>query len=116
MTLLELKTKVIEFRNERNWKQFHTVKNLLIALNIECAELQELFLWENEEEIKSKLNDSKRKRISEELGDILIYLVYLAEHFKIDLINAASEKMEINRKKYPVEKSYNSSKKYNSFD
>ena len=116
MTLQELKTKVIDFRNERNWKQFHTLKNLLIALNVECAELQELFLWESEETITSKMDESKRQRASKEMGDIFIYLLYLSDYFGIDLIEAAAKKIEINLKKYPIEKSYNSSKKYTSFD
>ena len=116
MTLHELKLKAINFRDERNWKQFHTLKNLLIALNIECAELQELFLWDDEDAIASKINNTTKQKVGEELGDIIIYLLYLSDYFGIDLIEAASKKIEINRKKYPIKKSYNSSKKYNRLD
>ncbi|MBT8378426.1 MAG: nucleotide pyrophosphohydrolase [Ignavibacteria bacterium] len=116
MTLQELKLKVIEFRDERNWKQFHTLKNLLIALNIECAELQELFLWEGDTIDTSKIDHSKREKINEEMGDIIIYLLYLSDYFGIDLLEAASKKIEINRKKYPIDKSFNTSKKYSDFD
>lgn len=114
INLRELQKKVIAFRDERNWKQFHTLKNLLIALNIECAELQELFLWDKDEDIINNLDEPKRKKVAEEIGDIFIYLLYLSDYFKLNLIQAAFDKLEINRKKYPVSKSYNSSKKYDS--
>lgn len=114
MNLDELKLKAIEFRDERNWKQFHTLKNLLTALSIECSELQELFLWDKDEDIINNLDDTKRKKAAEEIGDIFIYLLYLSDYFKLDLVDVTLNKIEINRKKYPVSKSYNSSKKYDS--
>lgn len=107
-----LKQRIIEFREQRNWKQFHTIKDLLIGLNIEVAELQELFLWKNEEGIK----EIKQEKIEEELADIFIFLTYLSEHFQIDLLKAISEKLTKNENKYPVDKSWGSNKKYNELN
>ncbi|MDA3957098.1 nucleotide pyrophosphohydrolase [Oceanispirochaeta sp.] len=101
--------KIIEFRDERNWSQFHSVKDLLIGLNIELGELQELFLWKSDSEVENV----DKERIENEVADIAIFLIYICRHFDIDLLNAITEKIEINSKKYPVEKSRNSHKKYN---
>jgi len=109
MDLKEIEKKVIDFRDERNWKQFHQVKDLLLGLNIEVAELQELFLWKSEEQ-QSEIDGEK---IKDELADIGIFLVYICNHYNIDLTEAISEKLEKNRLKYPVDKSRNSNKKYN---
>lgn len=115
-TIEQLKKEVITFRDERNWKKFHDPKNLSIALSIESAELQELFLWKSDKEIKAiLLSDTGIRRIKEELADIFIYLLYLSEKCRIDLSNTVKEKIEINRRKYPLNKSYNSSKKYTDF-
>ena len=104
--------KTISFREERKWKQFHTLKDLLLGLNIEVAELQELFLWKNEEE-QSFVD---KEKISEELADIFIFLTYISEHFGIDLEDAVLDKIEKNSKKYPIEKCYGRNKKYNNLD
>jgi NTP pyrophosphatase (non-canonical NTP hydrolase) len=112
-TIEELKKAVIEFRDRRNWKQFHDVKNLSMGLSVEAAELQELFLWKTPEEITSMLGTEKdRKLIGEELADLFVFLLYLGEATGIDLSTAVRDKLQVNEKKYPVEKSYNSSKKY----
>lgn len=109
MNLSDLEKEIIAFRDERNWKQFHTLKDLLIGLNIEVAELSELFLWKNESEIA----DVNRQEIADELADIFVFLNYLAQHFEIDLAQAVVQKLHKNKLKYPIEKSYNSNKKYN---
>jgi dCTP diphosphatase len=80
-----LKRQVIEFRDERNWKQFHDPKNLSMALAIERAELQETFLWKTREEVsKFVKTDNGRKKIQEELADILVFLLYLSEYKRIN--------------------------------
>ena len=88
-----------------------------MGLSIEAAELQELFLWKDEEEVAEYLESpSGKQRTREELADIFIYLLYLAEACEIDLPSALSDKLEHNAAKYPVEKSYGSARKYNELD
>jgi NTP pyrophosphatase (non-canonical NTP hydrolase) len=108
MDIKELQTQIIKFRDERNWQQFHSLKDLLLGLNIECAELSELFLWKSESEIKGV----EKNKIENEIADIYIFLNYLSQHFDIDIEKAVSDKIKINSKKYPVEKSFGSNKKY----
>lgn len=107
-----IREQIIKFREERNWKQFHTIKDLLLGLNIELAELQELVLWKNQSEIE-KVDKGK---IEEELADIFIFLVYLSEHFDVDLLKAVDKKIDKNGKKYPVEDSFGNNKKYNELE
>lgn len=109
MNFGEVVQKVIEFRNERNWGQFHQIKDLLLGLNIEVSELQELFLWKSKEE----QTEIETEAIRDEVADIAIYLIYICKHFDIDLLQAIENKIEKNTLKYPVEKSRNSNKKYN---
>lgn len=100
------------FRDERNWKKYHTIKDLLTALAIEVAELQELILWKTEHEI----SQIEKGRIEEELADIFIYLIYVSDYFKVDLLTATNSKISINEAKYPIEKSYDTNKKYNELN
>jgi NTP pyrophosphatase (non-canonical NTP hydrolase) len=109
MNYTEIHHKVIAFREERNWKQFHQIKDLLLALNIEVAELQELLLWKDPEQ-QTRI---AQEDVKDEIADIAIYLIYISEHFGIDLLDAIHKKVDKNAAKYPVEKSYNSNKKYN---
>lgn len=109
ITLTELEQEIIAFRDQRNWQQFHTLKDLLIGLNIEVAELSELFLWKNDVEIA----EVSKTDIADELADVFVFLNYVARHFEIDLTQAVRQKLAKNNLKYPVEKSYNSNKKYN---
>ena len=111
--LEELTKQVLAFRDARNWKQFHSPKNLAMGLSIEAAELQELFLWKKENEVSDYLESAAgKRRAGEELADIFIYLLYLAEACDIDLPRALSDKLTHNGEKYPVEKSYGSARKY----
>jgi NTP pyrophosphatase (non-canonical NTP hydrolase) len=103
--LRELTQKAIEFRNARNWAQFHNPKDLAICLSVEAAELAELFLWKKPEEADSA-------KLKDELSDVLHSVLLLAEHYKIDLHRAFLDKLEKNAQKYPVEKSWGSNKKY----
>ena len=109
MNISELEKEIIAFRDARNWRQFHTVKDLLMGLNIEVSELSELFLWKNELEMAAV----DKQDIADELADIFVFLNYLAQHFEIDLTQAVVQKLHKNNLKYPLEKSYNSNKKYN---
>lgn len=109
MNLREIEQKVIQFRNDRNWEQFHQIKDLLLGLNIEVSELQELFLWKT----KEQQEEIKIDEIRDEVADIAIYLIYISKHFNIDLLEAIKDKIDKNSTKYPVEKSRNSNKKYN---
>jgi NTP pyrophosphatase (non-canonical NTP hydrolase) len=112
-TIEQLRQSVIEFRDRRNWKQFHDIRNLCAGLAIEAAELQEVFLWKNEGEIAAMLaSEPDRKRVREELADVLVFALYVSEAAGIDLSTAVAEKLAVNEKKYPVDKSYNSSRKY----
>lgn len=109
MNLKEIEQRVIGFRNDRNWEQFHQIKDLLLGLNIEVSELQELFLWKS----KEQLSEINIEDIRDEVADIAIYLIYISKHYDIDLLEAINDKIAKNSIKYPVEKSKNSNKKYN---
>lgn len=101
----ELIDKVIKFRDDRNWKQFHTPENLSKSIVLEAAELLENFQWNN---------DYKLENVKEELADIFIYSILLADQLNVDLVEIAHDKLEKNKEKYPVEKSFGNSKKYNT--
>jgi len=107
--LKDLTEMIIQFREDRDWKQFHKIKDLLLGLNIEVGELQELFLWKSDEEIQQV----NKAEIENEIADIFIFLSYICDEFDIDLKTAISNKIELNNKKYPVEKSKGSNNKYN---
>jgi len=102
------------FAAEREWDQFHSPKNLAIALSVEAAELLEHFQWTKDSESLA-LPESKRERVREELADVLLYLVRLSDKLEIDLVSAAFDKIDLNAQKYPVEKARGSSKKYSEF-
>ena len=115
-TIESIKKDVIKFRDDRDWEQYHDAKNLSIGLAIECAELQELFLWKTEKEIKEFLNTNDgRQKVKEELADIFIFLLYLSDGCNIDLSRAVKEKIEINNEKYPVNKCHSKHKKYSDY-
>lgn len=101
----EILKKIIEFRDNRNWSKFHSGENLSKALIIEAAELLELFQWKHEVENVEKLK--------EELADVLIYACLIADKYNLDIDEIILEKIKKNSEKYPISKSYGSSKKYN---
>ncbi|MCZ4295118.1 nucleotide pyrophosphohydrolase [Vibrio sinaloensis] len=103
------------FAKERDWDKYHSPKNLTMALSGEVGELTELFQWLTEEESQN-LTEKQKEKVSEELADIFLYLLHLADKTSVDLISAAHEKMSINAAKYPIEKSYGSAQKYTQFD
>ena len=109
----ELKQRVLAFARERDWGQFHSPKNLSMALAAEAAELMENFLWATPEESRVLARDPrKREAIEQELADIVIYALQFANQTGIDVAGAIATKMEINARKYPVEKSRGRSDKY----
>ena len=109
--LRELTGEVNLFVEERDWDQFQTPKNLSMALIVEAAELVEHFQWMQPEESDSLTNDRKKK-VAEELADILIYTVRLADRLGIDLEQSAKDKVTKNCRKYPVQKVRGKSAKY----
>jgi NTP pyrophosphatase (non-canonical NTP hydrolase) len=100
-----------QFASERDWNQFHSPKNLAIALSVEAAELLEHFQWIPEVESAALAPDQKAK-VREEVADVLLYLIRLADKLDIDLVAAAADKIRLNAEKYPVDKARGSSKKY----
>lgn len=109
----ELKEKVLAFARERDWEQFHSPKNLSMALAAEAAELMEHFLWtESEASRETARGERLRKAIEEELADVVIYALEFANQSKVDLAAAIEAKLEQNAIKYPVEKARGRSVKY----
>jgi NTP pyrophosphatase (non-canonical NTP hydrolase) len=103
----ELIQKIKAFRDERNWKQFHNIKDLLIGLNIEVGELQELFLWnENESEFEN-IED-----IEQEIADIFIFLIFICDKLNVDLQSTVEKKLEIHKEHYPKKLSKGKTIKY----
>jgi dCTP diphosphatase len=100
-----------QFALDRDWNQFHSPKNLAIALSVEAAELLEHFQWMSEA-ASTTLSAEQMAEVREEAADVLLYLIRLADKLGIDLLTAASEKIALNAKKYPVERARGSSKKY----
>jgi NTP pyrophosphatase (non-canonical NTP hydrolase) len=112
-TLAELKTRVLAFARERDWEQFHAPKNLSMALAAEAAELMEHFLWAAPEASRGVTQDpAKRKKIEEELADVVIYALEFANVTGIDVAAAIEAKMAANARKYPVEKARGRAEKY----
>jgi NTP pyrophosphatase (non-canonical NTP hydrolase) len=106
-----IQKKILSFRNERDWAQFHDPKNLAEALSIEAGELLENFLWKTTEQSRN-LSPEELKNVKEELADIFIFLTYLCEEYKIDLLKEVENKIAHNAAKYPIEKAKGSKKKY----
>ena len=111
MSIEELQERIRRFRDERDWMQFHNHKDMATALAIEAAELQELFLWKQGEEI-SAVATAKKEQLREELADVAVYLLELADNLDIDLVDAIVCKLEKNAAKYPVHKAKGSNAKY----
>jgi dCTP diphosphatase len=104
-----------KFAAERDWEQFHSPKNLAMALSVEVAEIVEHFQWLTEQQSRD-LDAAKKAEVEEELADALIYLVRLADQLKIDLLEAAEQKLAVNEAKYPAEKVRGSARKYSEYD
>ena len=112
VSLAALTERLIAFRDARDWRQFHSLKDLILSLNLEAAELLELTQWKAEAEFESEAADpGARARIAEECADVLIYLLLVAERAGIDLARAAAEKFDDNERRYPVGLARGSSRK-----
>lgn len=110
-TLSTLRNDIRAFAAERDWQQFHTPKNLVMALSVEVSELMEHFQWLTPVQ-STTLDTSKRGEVAQELADVLIYLVRLSDVLGVDLAVAAQEKIRLNAEKYPVEKAKGLAAKY----
>jgi dCTP diphosphatase len=110
-SMKDLQNAVEVFVAERDWAQFHTPKNLAMAVSIEAAELMEHFLWSDGTE-HAVPDPARRALIAQEIGDVLIYLVRLGQVLDIDLVAAATDKLALNRDKYPIEKAKGRATKY----
>ena len=106
--LNELHELLVRFRDERDWAQFHDSKNLALALSIEAAELNELFLWKKDHEVESV----DREKLKEELADVFAYAIMIAGKHDLDIAEIVRTKVAKNREKYPVEKAKGSAAKY----
>lgn len=112
----KLETALQAFADERDWQQFHTPKNLAMALTGEVGELVELFQWLSPEQSGAVATDPKTARaVRDELADVLLYTVRLANVLKVDLDSAVQDKLKANAAKYPVGKAHGSSAKYTEF-
>src|SRR5687768_11275338 len=106
--LKEITKKIVDFRNARNWEQFHNPKDLAICLNVEASELLELFLWKDAKEVN-------QEKLKDELADVFYTSFLLANCYGLDIRKIILDKLNKNEKKYPIEKSRGSNKKYTEF-
>jgi len=113
-SLQALTARINDFVSERDWAQFHTPKNLAMAMIVEAAELVEQFQWDTAQE-SQHLSPEKREAVSHELADTFVYLLRIAEVLKIDLIAAANQKIDLNALKYPADKARGSNAKYTAY-
>ena len=104
--------KINKFRDDRDWRKFHNEKDLAISISLEASELLELFQWKESKDVTS----NSLKRIKEELADVFIYSIMLADNLNLDIENIIDEKLEKNARKYPVEISKGSNKKYTELE
>lgn len=112
--LEELRVRISNFAKERDWDQFHSPKNLAMALIVEAGELLEHFQWLKQSE-SFELSPDKLEAVAEELADILVYLVRIADQLGVDLISATHKKIEANESKYPADKVRGSARKYTEY-
>lgn len=113
-SLQHLRLRINQFVFERDWAQFHTPKNLAMAMIVEAAELVEHFQWDTPSE-SQQLAPEKLAEVSHELADTFVYLLRIAEVLNIDLIKAANNKIDLNALKYPVDKAKGSNAKYTEY-
>lgn len=107
----DINERIKQFCKERDWQQFHDPKNLAISLQLEAAEVLELFQWTKDNQAKPE----RSEKISDELADVFYWLIMLANYYDIDLNEALNQKMDQNEIKYPIEKAKGSSAKYSEF-
>ncbi len=108
----KLTEKIIKFRDERDWKQFHNPKDVALSLVLEAGEVVEHFQWKNKEEI-DKYIETNKADIGEELADVLYWVLLMSHDLKIDILDALDKKIKKNEEKYPLEKAKGKHTKYN---
>ncbi|KKP32330.1 MAG: hypothetical protein UR22_C0013G0002 [Parcubacteria group bacterium GW2011_GWC2_32_10] len=108
----ELTKRIIDFRNARDWEQFHNPKDVALSLVLEAGEVMEHFQWKNKEEIEKYVVEAKGE-IGEELADVLYWVLLMSHDLKIDVLDALEKKIKKNEEKYPVEKAKGKHAKYN---
>ena len=108
----ELKAQIKDFIQARDWEQYHAPKNLAMALSAEVAEIVEIFQWKKEDQL---LTREEEENLRQEIGDVLVYLLELADKFGIDVVQAAREKMVLNGEKYPAELVKGKAEKYTEY-
>jgi dCTP diphosphatase len=113
--LTELRNALRAFAAERDWDQFHSAKNLAMAISIEAAELMEHFQWSAEQQDLS-LDPRRRELVSEELADVFMYTVRLADRLGVDLLAASAAKIQKNAERYPADRVRGSAKKYTEYE
>ena len=114
-TLRALQQRLTEFAAAREWEQFHSPKNLTMALSVEASELVEEFQWLTEAQ-SAKLDDERLERVRLELADVFIYTLRLADRLGVDLLRAAADKIALNERKYPAERVRGDARKYTDYD
>lgn len=107
----ELKADILQFRQDRDWEQFHSPRNLATAISVEAAELLEPFRWATDEQAQA-IAATRRNELANEMADLLILLTYLANDLSINLNEAVAAKLKLNGEKYPVSEFHGSSRKY----
>lgn len=110
----ELIEQLREFVRERDWEQFHSPKNLAMALSVETAEIVELFQWLTQDQSRC-LTDEKRAAVEDEIADVMIFLTLMADQLSIDPVSAALKKMKQNKEKYPADMVRGKSEKYTAY-
>ena len=113
--LRALQQRLAAFAAARDWDQFHSPKNLAMALSVEAAELVEEFQWLTEEQSRG-LDNERRERVRLELADVFIYLLRVADKLGVDLLQAADDKIALNEQKYPAERVRGDSRRYDDYD
>lgn len=107
----QITQRIIDFRERRDWKQFHNPKDLALSLVLESAELMEHFQWKNKDEMEKHLID-KKEAVAEEMADVLYWILLMGHDFNIDVFEALEDKIKKNEEKYPEDKAKGSHKKY----
>ena len=113
-SLQEIRSRIQALVEERDWQQFQSPKNLAMAMIVEAAELVEHFQWMTEQESR-EVSAEKKEQIGQELADTFVYMLRIADVLEIDLIDATNRKLDINAKKYPVEKARGRNDKYTEY-
>ena len=111
----DLIAEIKAFNRERDWEKYHSPKNLSMALSVEVAELLEVFQWLTEDQSRH-LPPAKKQAVEEEIGDVTILLLALADELGVDILAAARQKLERNKQKYPVHRSRGRAEKYNELE